>query len=498
MGCRGTGAASLPPLAPWLPTALPCSRVMASTSCSGVPRLLTALCSSLGVVGLGVGMNPPLPHSLPQGCSALELFPEPPCPTASWALPVPHTQPSPPPMCSPRARGAWSGGVGLPEGQGLTAVWAAPGSVGQSWPVGPQAWPGEGEVTGAPGWGAARRCCLPQPGLMSPQCPTQHPLHPRPLQPCVQRCAHQPSPGLCTLLCPPTAMCPSHICAPHLHPCAPSVPLHPPLCLGAHLHLHPQTTPAPDPVPMLPPSIPLPPPYLCPPVLGTAHATGPSSSSRTTSGFLILRPRARAAGWALLAGRGGHAWPRCVTGGCRGGIRHLAGGDGGGLCTRRFHTDTVTAPSTRPGALPSRPASSPPCQPRLQHPATRLGTCSGSPRPRPSPLPIPGGSSSPGTGRNGELRESPPAPARRGPADTVGRQRERGERAAGAGARRGTARTACTARTAHTARSSLCTRTHAAHTVHNPPRHNNPRGRRCPLTRPRSHVSMPPAPPRAT
>lgn len=318
MGCRGTGAASLPPLAPWLPTALPCSRVMASTSCSGVPRLLTALCSSLGVVGLGVGMNPPLPHSLPQGCSALELFPEPPCPTASWALPVPHTQPSPPPMCSPRARGAWSGGVGLPEGQGLTAVWAAPGSVGQSWPAGPQAWPGEGEVTGAPGWGAARRCCLPQPGLMSPQCPTQHPLHPRPLQPCVQRCAHQPSPGLCTLLCPPTAMCPSHICAPHLHPCAPSVPLHPPLCLGAHLHLHPQTTPAPDPVPMLPPSIPLPPHTCAPQSWGQPMPPDPAAAAGPPVGSS-----------SCDLGReqqGGHSW---LGGGAMPGHGVLQGGAGG-------------------------------------------------------------------------------------------------------------------------------------------------------------------------
>lgn len=342
------------------------------------------------------------------------------------------------------------------------------------------------EVLPAPAWPdvpAVSHTASPPPTAPAALCATLCPsAQSWTVHPSVPTHCHVPQPYLCTSPAPMRPLCAS--ASPLMPGCssAPASPNH--TCARPRAHAPPLHTSAP--------------PYLCPPVLGTAHATGPSSSSRTTSGFLILRPRARAAGWALLAGRGGHAWPRCVTGGCRGGIRHLAGGDGGGLCTRRFHTDTVTAPSTRPGALPSRPASSPPCQPRLQHPATRLGTCSGSPRPRPSPLPIPGGSSSPGTGRNGELRESPPAPARRGPADTVGRQRERGERAAGAGARRGTARTACTARTAHTARSSLCTRTHAAHTVHNPPRHNNPRGRRCPLTRPRSHVSMPPAPPRAT
>lgn len=104
-GCCGAGVPGpTSPSAPiTAPVALPCSRVMASTSrCSG-PRLRRALHSSLGGAGLG--------------WEALHLPHGPPCPTASWALPSTHHCALPAPVHSP---GPWGGGSrcpGAPQGR---------------------------------------------------------------------------------------------------------------------------------------------------------------------------------------------------------------------------------------------------------------------------------------------------------------------------------------------------------------------------------------------
>lgn len=140
-GCGARSAVGLGPRpchrwSPRLPTALPCSRVMASTSCSGGPRLLTALRSSLGMVGLGVGMNPPcptacsraaLPYSCPQDHPAPQQAGHCPCPTPTHHLP-PCAAPGPG-VHSPVVWGSLRGKDSRQRGQ-LRAQWVSRGQWG--------------------------------------------------------------------------------------------------------------------------------------------------------------------------------------------------------------------------------------------------------------------------------------------------------------------------------------------------------------------------------
>lgn len=215
-GCCGAGVPGpTSPSAPiTAPVALPCSRVMASTSRCGGPRLRRALHSSLGGAGLG--------------WEALHLPHGPPCPTASWALPSTHHCALPAPVHSP---GPWGGGFPVPwgsPGQALTAAQATPGSAGldtdpRLCPRGRQAWPRD------------RGLPVPLGGLPPParRPPATAPADPRPpslsLQPRSPALALMSLPWSPCIPPAPVPCAPGPMKTPHLPlpPAVPPVPVRP-------------------------------------------------------------------------------------------------------------------------------------------------------------------------------------------------------------------------------------------------------------------------------
>lgn len=334
-GCGAQGAVGLGPCpcpcqtpGPRCRTALPCSRVMASTSRSGGPRLLTALCSSLGAVGLGVGTHHPAPQPAP------ELL----CPIAPPRTTLPHRQlgtahalPSPLRWVTPRCAAP---GAGVQD----PVPWGSPrGRDSQQrgqlraqrvrvriWTRGHKGLrPGQERGRYLCPWGGLPALAWPDvpavPHTASPP-PTASPAPDAPLcPPALPVTMHPPDP--CTHPQPHAPATPMH---PHLHPRTPSVPVHPPhaqapICTKPHLH----------------PLYPHPPPYLCPPALGAAHAARTGSSSRASSRFLIPQPRA-AAGREQQGGHG-HPWRGGGPGGAVPGHGGWGGCRGQGACARTRH-----------------------------------------------------------------------------------------------------------------------------------------------------------------